>query len=205
MTRPIQLGRMLLLGLAISGWGEVAQAGKTAPLETGPNSYRLAHRVSCCSRAVPLKIAQAAPRFSLQYPQDSQVTVRGEDDVEIVSGPSMGELDNDPRLDIHTQAQLLRENPADVVSQYIEQLLAEDALVLLYRTVTVDGRSSFRLWLGERPDPRTGELRNSLVTFVGYGTTQTAQIISHYIDETAEAAVVDLHDSFTHLAPPTAE
>ncbi|MEO0605932.1 MAG: UvrD-helicase domain-containing protein, partial [Myxococcota bacterium] len=72
-------------------------------------------------------------------------------------------------MEIHTRAVLLREDPADVVSQYIEQLLAEDALVLLYRTVRVDGQSAFRLWLGEQPDPRTGELKNSLVTFVVTG------------------------------------
>ncbi len=138
--------------------------------------------------------------FSLQYPQDSQVTVGSGDDIEIVS-----ETAGDPTIEIHTQARLLREDPADVVSQYIEQLLAEDALVLLYRTVAVDERSGFRLWLGEQPDPRTGELKNSLVTFVGYGSSQTAQIVSYYADDEAEAAAVSLHDSFTHLAPPDAE
>ena len=140
-----------------------------------------------------------APTFSLQYPQDSEVTLGSGDDIEIVS-----RVADAPTLDLHTRARLLREDPADVVSQYIEQLLAEDALVLLYRAVTVDGRSGFRLWLGEQPDPRTGELTNSLVTFVGYGSAETAQMVTYYADDEAEAAVVALHDSFTHLAPPDA-
>ncbi|MEL6326348.1 MAG: hypothetical protein AAFQ61_05525 [Cyanobacteria bacterium J06626_23] len=135
-----------------------------------------------------------AASFSIQYPQDWQAQALGEDDIEIVSG--------DPTMDIHTQLRLLREDPADVVSQYIEQLLADDALVLLYRTVSVDGRSGFRVWLGEQPDPRTGVPKSSLVTFVGYGTQQTVQIVSYYDTETAEAALLEMHDSFTHLAPP---
>ena len=143
--------------------------------------------------------ATTAPSFSLQYPQGSQVTVRNRDDIEIVSGD---EPTGNPNMDIHTQARLLREDPADVVSQYIEQLVANDARVVLYRSVAVDGRSGFRIWLGERPDPRTGELKNSLVTFVGYGNVETAQIISYYTNDEAEAAVVALHDSFIHLAPP---
>ncbi|MEO1590787.1 MAG: hypothetical protein AAFU71_05800 [Cyanobacteria bacterium J06632_22] len=194
------VGMGLVLGLAISATAQlgdapnaVARVNDTSPADA---NFGNSHRADGHGGHVDTLT------FSLEYPQDSRVTVMDGDDIEIVSEVASNSAVGDPTMEIHTRAVLLREDPADVVSQYIEQLLAEDALVLLYRTVRVDGQSAFRLWLGEQPDPRTGELKNSLVTFVGYGNAETAQITSYYSEDEAETAVIALHDSFTHLAPP---
>ncbi len=198
MTGKILLGTGWLLGLVLGSGFSVRAVTMATSQDLAVQD--LAVNVETVGRLADGHIESVTPSFSLQYPQDSQVTVRSEDSIEIVSSVPVG----DSTMDLHTQARLLREGPADVVGPYIEQLLEADALVTLYRTVVVDGRSGFRIWLGERPDPQTGELTNSLVTFVGYGSDQTAQIISYYSDELDEATVLALHDSFTHLAPPDA-
>jgi hypothetical protein len=128
--------------------------------------------------------------FSIQYPQGGSVSSATEDTIEIVS-PRVA-----PTVSIHTQVQLLRENPEVVIERGIDGLISEQVRVGRYNLVTVNGHSGIRLWVSDR----AGERANAVVTYIGYGDAQTVVLTSEYSsdDPEAESIVVQMHDSFVN-------
>jgi hypothetical protein len=143
--------------------------------------------------------------FTIQYPQGSSVNALNEDTIEIVSpeaspaasttGNPTGNSTGTPNMSIHTQVQLLRENPEAVVNQGIDGFISEQARVGRYSLVTVNNQSGFRIWLSER----SGERTHAVVTYIGYGDAQTVVLTSEYSPDVpdAEATIAQIHDSFT--------
>lgn len=194
------LGSMAGTGLAqsIPEEAEVAAAGQvddtvpalTTESETGLTTY------------------EQLDSFSIQYPQDWQVNLLGEDSIEIVNTGA------NPRLNIHTTVRLLRENPDAVVNRSIDQFVSDEVRVKGYRIVTVDDQSAFRIWMGDYMSENmaaTGDAiqqadTDAVATFIGYGDDQTALLVSHYAADhpDAETQILQIHDSFTNTGIVTA-
>ena len=146
--------------------------------------------------------------FSIQYPQDWQVNLLGEDSIEIVNAGA------DPRLNIHTTVRLLRENPDAVVNRSIDQFVSDEVRVKGYRIVTVDNQSAFRIWMGDYMSEHITVVGDAIqqadtdavATFIGYGDNQTALLVSHYAADhpDAETQILQIHDSFTNTGMATA-
>ncbi|MEM8810797.1 MAG: hypothetical protein AAGF01_32710 [Cyanobacteria bacterium P01_G01_bin.38] len=158
-------------------------------------------------RGVPLVLAETSlaqasfvthtepDAFAIQYPQGWQVDSLGEDTIEIVSGPN-----GDPTMDIHTQVQLLREDPDAVINRSIDQFIADQAEVGRYLVANVDNQPAFRIWMSASDEVKI------ISTFVGYGDLQTAVLTSQYSPSNAdaEAMILQVHDSFVNTGVATA-
>ncbi|MEM9161995.1 MAG: hypothetical protein AAGC54_02865 [Cyanobacteria bacterium P01_F01_bin.4] len=151
---------------------------------------------------VPLELAQASfvthtepDAFAIQYPQGWRVDSLGEDTIEIVSAAN-----DDPTMDIHTQVQLLREEPDAVINRSIDQFIADQAQVGRYLMTNVDNQPAFQIWMSASAEVKV------ISTFVGYGDLQTAVLTSQYSPSNAdaEATILQVHNSFVNTGVATA-
>lgn len=126
-------------------------------------------------------------QFSVDYPRGWQITPQEENSLAIVS------LADDATMPIRTDILVLREDPQTAVPPRLDQIVAESTAVGRYSLVAVDGQSGFRIWYEPEPGQR------GLITFVGYGNTQTVVITSKYAEAPAtEDLVTQIHESFVN-------
>lgn len=180
-----RLGLPLLISLGLVGVIDLQTLAN--PVEEAAASLSLAE-ASFVTHTEP-------DAFAIQYPQGWQVDSLGEDTIEIVSVPG-----GDPTMDIHTQVQLLREDPDAVINRSIDQFVADQAQVGRYLMVNVDNQPAFRIWMNASDQVRV------ISTFVGYGSLQTAVLTSQYSSDNAdaEAMILQVHDSFVNTGVATA-
>lgn len=126
-------------------------------------------------------------QFSVDYPREWQIVPQGENSLAIVS------LADGVTMPIRTDIVMLREDPQTVVPQRLDQIVAEAVTVQRYSLISVDGQSGFRIWY----EPATGQ--HALITFIGYGNTQTVVMASQYAENPeAEDLVTQIHESFVN-------
>ena len=128
--------------------------------------------------------------MSVDYPTTWQVSV-------IENGVTLANVPETADGLIASQIVRIAAPPGPVVNANIDSFIEEGAAVSRYRTVEIDGRSALVMWLAQRPEP----LSQAIATFIGYGD-ETVLLFSRYAPTNlaAEADILRLHGSFTHLA-----